>query len=248
MGLRQKGRGSFAAGLVLISAVMFSVPGAIANEDPEFRRLIFSGASVASDNAFYYSGARYHISGNTDDGGWVLEFSGGRGTYNYLTQNVPGGVVNATFNIADGAIGYGYRWDQGRVIGFIGIHRESHTLSPFDPGNFNQGSETGISGKIDLWVKPTANVLITLYGSVTSVFSGYYANAFAGYRVFAQDNLFIGPEFGFAGNNSYSAQRVGLRASGIRFRKLSFAVSAGVSNDPASGSGAYGSLSSWYKL
>ncbi len=248
MGLRQKGCRSFAAGPVLFSAALFSTPGAEANEDPRFRRLIFSGASIASDNSFYYSGARYHISGNTDEGGWVLELSGGRGTYNYLTQNVPGGAVNATFNIADAAIGYGYRWDQGRVIGFIGIHRESHKLFPLDPGNLNQGSETGISGKVDLWVKPTENVLITLFGSVTSVFSGYYANAFAGYRFLAQDSLFIGPEFGFAGNNSYSAQHVGLRASGIRFRKLSFAVSAGFSNDPDSSSGAYGSLSSWYKL
>ncbi len=91
-------------------------------------------------------------------------------------------------------------------------------------------------------------MLITLYGSVTSVFSGYSANAFAGYRFLSRDNLFIGVEFGFAGNNSYSAQHVGLRASGIRFRKLSFAVSAGLSNDPDTGSGAYGSFSSWYKL
>ncbi len=248
MGLRQKGRGSFAAGLVLVPAAFLSMPHTNAGEAADWRKLVFSGASVASDNAFYYSGARYHISGNTDAGGWVLEMSGGRGSYSYLTSNVPGGVVNATFNIAEAAIGYGLRWDQGRVIGFIGIRRESHKLFPLDPGNFNQGSETGISGKVDLWVKPTDNLLITLYGSVTSVFSGYYANAFAGYRVPSRDDLFIGPEFGIAGNNSYREWNIGFRASGLRFRKLSFAVSTGFSNDPDSGSGAYGSLGAWYKL
>ncbi len=135
MGKRQKGGGSFAAGLALVSGALFAVPQANAEEAADWRRLVFSGASVATNGTFYYSGARHHFSGSTDAGGWVLELSGGRGTYNYLTQNVPGGVVNATFNIAEAAIGYGYRWDQGRVIGFVGLRRESHKLFPFDqPG------------------------------------------------------------------------------------------------------------------
>ncbi len=230
----------------IVPATLFFLPDAQADEKSGQRWLFFSGASIANNNHFFYSGGRYHLSGDADNGGWILEASAGTGRYSYLTKNVAGGIVDASFNVFEGAVGYGHRWEQGRIIGFVGVRNENHFLTPFDPGNQNQGDETGISGKLDLWVKPTEIILLTFYASTTSVFSGYHANAFVGYRIFSNHDFYVGPEIATGGNNSYQTSQFGIRASGIPLLGFSVAVSGGISEDRDTGSGTYGSFSLWY--
>ena len=243
-GRKKCGLGFFCWTIVLATLSFLSDAQAVDKSGD--RWLFFSGASIADHNHFFYSGGRYHLSGDADNGGWILEAYAGTGRYSYLTQNVAGGSVDASFSVFEGAIGYGHRWEQGRIIGFVGIHNENHVLAPFDLGNRNHGDETGISGKLDLWVKPTENILLTVYASTTNVFSGYHANAFAGYRIFSNHDFYVGPEIAIGGNNSYQTSHFGIRASGIPLFGFFIAVAGGISQDPDTGSGTYGSFSLWY--
>lgn len=240
----------FVSFAVVFTGVLFFVLinftySALAEDESEQRWLVFSGGSIATENQFFYSGGRFHAAGDTAGGGLILEALAGSGQYIYSTANVPGGLVSGRFSVVELSAGWGHRWDNGRVIGFVGVNYEDHELSPVDPGNTNQGEEWGIIAKIDLWVKPVDRVMVTAYGSVTSVFSGYYAQLFAGYRVHQDHDIYIGPETSVAGNNSYQEFKVGGRISGFSILKLSFAVSAGFAYSDDATESAYAALSSW---
>ncbi len=206
---------------------------------------MFSGVEVSSNSQYFYTGVRQNLSGYIDQSGWIYGISYGKGKYHYSNSTVPGGRVDATFKILDAAIGYQHRRETGALAVLIGLHGEEHLLSAFDPGNQVQGESYGISGQIDLWMKPKPNLFITLYGSANSVFGGYYGRVFAGYKVPLLGNAFLGPELALMGNKTYWETRLGVQIHSLQIRRWGLSASLGMSRNLDGNSSAYGSLAIW---
>ena len=233
------------SGYILFFITFLLQKPAFAVDEIRQRSLMFAGVEISSNSQYFHTGIRQSLAGHIENTGWIFDVSYGLGTYHYKNTNAPGGKIEASFAILDAAFGYHYRWDKGGISVLAGVHGEDHILSAFDPGNVVQGEKFGVSGKLDIWAKPTPDILITAYGSVTNVYGGYYGRLYIGHRIPQLWNAFVGPELAILGNQTYMETRFGIQANSIPLGEFGITISAGISQNQDSRHSLYGSLNMW---
>lgn len=233
-------------GLVLAGAfaALASGPPASAGQE-EQRWLVFSGASVADDSYYFYSGVRAALSGDITKSGLIAGVTSGSGLYRYASGVTPGGTIAGRFVLVEATGGYQWSAPQFGFAVMAGARYEDHRLSAPDPGNRVQGDEAGLAGLAELWARPVPGWMVTAGASATSVFGGYHVRASLARKLPFGTDLYAGIEAALMGNDEYRQTRAGVMVSGVDIGIATLSASAGLVDDSETGDGVYGTLGAW---
>ncbi len=163
------------------------------------------------------------LGGSLSEDGWLARIGLGYGKYDYDTASVAGQKVRADVGLADIMIGYQKHFQKTRLTGYLGVDYANHDLSPRDPSNDVDGTETGVKGQVEMLHQFNDITTLNFIGSTSSAYNSYYVNSLVT-RSFG--NVSIGPEVTFLGSESFDQRRLGLHAS--VHSVLPFAVSFSV--------------------
>lgn len=189
-------------GAVALGA-MLTAGGALAGEKST---VIFVGADGKDNSNSLYIGGVTALNGNLGENGLLLRGVALGGEYDYDTTAVAGGDVDADMVRAELSLGYQWFLSAVRLSLYVGIDHQDHDLSPDDPMNSVEGSETGVIGQAELETLGKGWYL-SLMGNSSSANDSYWARGRIGY---AFDQVNIGPEIGAAGNDEYEEDRYGV--------------------------------------
>lgn len=193
---------------------------------------VFAGISAAENSTFGHVGGVWAMNGDLDKDGMLLRGMLSYGQYDYDTTAVPGGNVEGDAFGAE--LGVGYQWvtPGSRFSIYGGVDYQDHDLSPNDPSNSVNGSETGaiVQAEIETLGSPWYGNLI---GKYSTTYDSYWVRGRAGY---AFGNITIGPELVLGGNNEYDETGYGLFLSAPITQAVAFTISAGHRNAEGDGS------------
>lgn len=180
-------------------------------------------ATIAVDGTRLESGARVRIEGLA-------------GTYSYDEQKT-GARVTGRQEEGSALVGYEAVWRDAALAGYIGVNVRNNTLSLFDPLNPVVGTEVGVKGAAEFYVRPTERTAVSGYASYSSAHNAYYSRLRAGYNLFGR--AYVGPEVGFLGDDFFSQYRIGAHLTGLDIGPLQVGLAAGYLNDRVQKSGFY---------
>jgi hypothetical protein len=202
---------------------------------------VFSGFELTSIGSYTgWAGATLAPWGNLDTSGLRIGLFDATGIYSYSTG--ASSQVRGIFTSADILVGYGANVDSFAMKVSVGLNLQEHRLSGLDPSNPVQGSTVGLKLQADSWVNPTERTMLFGLVSYSTAFRTYYATLKAGYAVIEGQEVFIGPEVIFQGNEHYSQWRLGAHLTGVKTRGIEVGFSGGLLHSTDSGSGAYGKI------
>lgn len=194
--------------LAAMTLTLSSAPVAAYENDMTYPVLIVSGSDFAAGDAYEgYAGIFYALNRDLDREGVILRVLGSMGSFEYDVPP-PGTTVDGDFWQGDVMIGY--QWVRhGLEIGaYVGVDFQDYDLSPDDPDNPVNGSETGFKVALDIESDddiPAAHYF-ALHGAYSTAFDTYFVLGRVG-RNF--DRFTIGPEVWAYGDETGDAQRVG---------------------------------------
>jgi hypothetical protein len=155
------------------------------------RVISFSGFDVSEDAHSFYSGALIALNGDFSRDGLVFRALGVVGNYQYDEATVPGGSVDADDGAYDVMIGYQATLGVFTATAYIGYEYRDIDLSPADPGNETQGSESGFKVAMDAQTSDEIPLFVSFSGAYSTAFDAYYAMLRTGYNA---KRFVIGPE------------------------------------------------------
>lgn len=166
---------------------------------------VYSGTDISKDSNYFYSGAVVSMNRDLSRSGIVLRGFFGYGAYEYDNLAVAGGVVDGDAVEVDAMLGYMFVGNSGSMTFYVGVDYQNHDLTPTDPSNLVEGSETGFKVAADL-TRDGARHYLSLLGSYSTAFDTYWTRGRVGLKL---DRLTIGPEAIAVGNDGFDSQRVG---------------------------------------
>ncbi len=175
-----------------------------------------------------------------DETGVRLRLGGLLGQYTYVSISPGVGEVKGTE--ASGSLMAGYEWvsTNATFAIFLGGEFQNRRLDKNDPSNSVIGNKGGMKASVDFHVTPTSYTMVAGTISYSTNNNAYYSRFKAGMKI--SENMYLGPELLFLGDNFYGQWRAGAHLTGAKFGALQFGVSGGYVNDRRAGSGVYGIL------
>lgn len=155
------------------------------------RVISFSGFDVSKDAHSFYSGALVALNGDFGRDGLVFRAIGVASDYEYDEATVPGGSVDADDRTYDVMIGYQATLGVFTATAYVGYEYRDIDLSPADPGNETQGSESGFKVALDAETSDEIPLFLSFSGAYSTAFDAYYALLRTGYNA---KRFVVGPE------------------------------------------------------
>lgn len=176
------------------------------------------------------------------ESGIRIRLNGMTGSYDYVSSAPGVGKVTGRENAGGIAAGYEIRSGDTSFAVYGGIEFSRRTLSKADPLNTVVGNAIGFKTAVDFYTKPTSYTMASANFTYSTSNNSYYARLKGGIAM--TNDIYVGPEVLFLGDNFYRQWRVGAHVSGVKMGKLQFGVSGGYVKDRRAGSGIYGILDS----
>lgn len=218
------GRGS-AASVLAVACWLCSVVSAGA-QSAGARTLLFSGTDLWGHGRFLYGGVLWSP-GGLDRAGFTLKAALSGGTYNYLSDTL--GEVKGRELVAQVMPGWRFKIGRTELKVFAGLDMQNHHLDPNDPGSKLRGGDTGLRAAFEFWSEPTANTMIALDGSVSTIAHSYAIRAAAGWRLF--DLFYAGPEVQAFASDDYTQRRIGAHITSFKFGEIEYSAATGFATD-----------------
>lgn len=197
---------AFAFGMAAISLSSAGAAAADGDLEPTQRVVSFSGIDFAEDAFAYYSGAIVALNGDLSRDGFVARIIGLSSDFEYDEESVPGGQVDADETQIDVMIGYQKTFGHVTATGYIGYDFRDIELSPDDPGNEVQGSESGFKVAFDAETSDEIPLFVSASGAYSTAFDYYDAMLRLGYNA---GKWVVGAEGLASGIEDDDSQRVG---------------------------------------
>jgi hypothetical protein len=244
------GSRNLAAGAAL-SAALLSAPAFAADSSMRLderwhshplrdRIFFFAGGDIASDSAFGWSGFTAAPLGFLEEDGWRIRLTGGGGSYRYRTDNVAGGINEASLMSGELMAGYRFSSDGTSATLYAGAHIEHQNLAAPDPGHEAQGTEAGIKVAVEIYQRFTPQFFGLASASASTVHDSYQARAALAYEI--NETVAFGVEVAINGDERYDEPRAGVLVQ-TTFGRTSFSLSGGILSNSDKGDGLYGTLS-----
>lgn len=169
-----------------------------------------------------------------------LRLGGLLGQYTYVSISPGVGEVKGTE--ASGSLMGGYEWvtNNATFAIYLGAEFQNRRLNKADPSNSVVGNSAGFKTSVDFHVNPTSYTMLSGNLTYSTNNNAYYTRFKAGMKI--TENIFVGPEALFLGDNFYGQWRLGAHLTGAKLGALQFGISGGYVNDRRAGSGVYGIL------
>jgi Cellulose biosynthesis protein BcsS len=220
-------RGGAARGVVVLALGLLA--GAARAEPDTPHTEIFTGLEASDNYSSGYVGGGYAFGKSLYERGWRLRAVGAYGRYHYDGTLFDGAdYVPTTF---DGQVGFGaaligYQFRPGALTVklFGGVEVEDQHITPRDPNNSVQGTETGFKLLAETWYDVSERWFLSADASYGPAFQEYFSLARVGFRVCPK--LSLGLEGGALGNEEYDAGRGGGFVR-VDVRKLEVTLSGG---------------------
>ncbi len=200
---------------------------------------LYSGLDLASHGwAFGWLEATVAPYSNANTSGLRVRLYGEAGEDQDASNRFVG-VNTETWYNTDFLIGYAFEKDHFDLELYAGAAAIEALLARPDPTNSLQGAAIG--PKLEGEFSWTNNGYL-LHGEA------YYTTAFGDYQAKLQldhqiiDQIYIGPEFTFLGDRSFSQWRIGANLVATNIGNLRVSVGAGYENDSDTGTGLYGTI------
>jgi hypothetical protein len=239
-----------AAGVALAGALLVT-PGIAADSSMRLderwhghplrdRIFFFAGSDIASDSTFGWSGFTAALTGLLEEDGWRIRVSGGGGRYRYRTDNVAGGINDAS--VLSGELMAGYRFSSGDTSAtvYAGLHVENQSLGASDPGHEAQGTEAGIKVAVEVYRRFTPQLFGLASASASTVHESYQARVALAHET--NRIVALGVEAAINGDERYDEPRAGILVQAV-FGRTSVSLSGGILSNSDKGDGLYGTLS-----
>lgn len=211
---------------------------------------IFAGTSLTEDSHYTYIGGITALNSDLDKDGFLARALIGAGGYDYSRSPAPS--IDGDITSGDLMVGYQKFLAQNaltasRLTFLVGIDYQNHDLSPNDPANDVNGSETGLKGQIESQFKPSASTQLDIAGSYSTAYDTYWIRTQFGCDALGVN---IGPELTFLGNEAFDQQRYGAFVNKITLvNSLDLGISAGYSDSSRRGdNGLYGEVGLSYSF
>ena len=211
---------------------------------------IFAGTSFTEDSDYTYIGGVTALNSDLDKDGFLARALIGAGGYDY--SRTPSPSVDGDVISGDIMVGYQKFFGDNpltasRITLFAGIDHQNHDLSPNDPANQVNGSETGFKTQLEAEFKPTKTTQFDILGSYSTAFDTYWVKTQFGCNALGVN---IGPELAFLGNEAFDQQRYGLFVNQINLvNTLDLGISAGYADSSRRGdNGLYGEVGLTYSF
>ena len=188
---------------------------------------LYTGYSWLEDSNYYYVGGQVALNGDMSRRGFLLQAFGAFGDYEYPNSGVPGGIVNGDLYEVSGLLGYQFYAGNVKFAAFAGVDWQDNRLSPNDPANPVNGSETDFLTTASMETTGPSRVYLKLYGGYTIVNETYWAKTRIGYKIGEGRRWKIGPEGAFYGNENTNNQQLGAFMSIPLGQKFDVTVSGG---------------------
>ncbi len=123
----------------------------------------------------------------------------------------------------NGLIGYQWALERTMVAAFLGLEAEREA-----PRREVDGfrSRTGLRAQAELWSHPTERSLATATIILGSARPHVWSRIAAGYDLL-ETGVFLGPEATYYASDGYDEWRLGLHATGLRWRRFHLRLSGG---------------------
>jgi hypothetical protein len=227
-------------------------------------RAAWTGAEVLANSWSVYSGATMSIFGDIaksvrdevgreetsrDETGWRVRVTGGYGQYSY--RRWINGVAGREYRkfighktFSDVLFGYQMQWNRLTFKAFGGLTAERHIVDPRDPENPVTGFSYGGKAALEAWLAISERHWLAADLAWDSAFETVRLGTRTGYRVF--DNVDLGIEARFEGNQAFDAGRVGVLAT-WKFGDVALSGTVGVSGDRDMRTSPYGTVNLFYR-
>jgi hypothetical protein len=181
--------------------------------------------------------------GLLDVSGRRLRAAGDVGLHNYRNPaEPPPDKINDRDIGGEFLVGYEYiHYDNLSIASYMGYNIQQHQLSFPDPENSTSSTKSGVMGVLESYWYPTDKLKLSEYAKYSTANNTYFVRFRAGV-VIAKDDVNLGPEITFSGDDQSQQRRLGLHLGGLQIGPVEFGVSAGYLKDHSQGSGVYGLL------
>ena len=208
-----------------------------------YSTIFFTGIDTREQSTYGYLGGIRALNGNLGLNGFMLRAIAFYNPYDYETDAVIGGQVDAEMGAFDVVLGYQKYFNRFVGRAYVGVDYENHDLSPDNLLDSNRGAEFGVKFRGELetfYASPFHASLLSSYGTAKE---RYWVRGRAGYNF---DGVILGPELTATGNPETDERRVGAFAT-LRNPDLApveISVSGGYSdaNENRGGESAYGTF------
>jgi len=179
------------------------------------------------------------INGTLNQSGVRARVDGLAGQYSYNSSSTGSRIDGLQ---EEGSLLAGYEWvgQSARLAGYLGLDVRNNSLSAVDPNNSVVGTTAGLKSVLEFYLKPTASTFFSAYGSYTTSENAFFTRFKTGYAI--ANDVYVGPEASFLGNDFFDQWRVGAHLTGLRFGGFQLAVSGGYLYDRVQKGGAYTSV------
>ncbi len=206
---------------------------------PAKKKMFFAGSDVSSKGSFSTIAgviAPLPIADSDIGNGWVARMVGFAGRYEYKSgtntiqaRGVSGGL----------ALGYVESGEKGWWGAYMGPNMSYNKLSPDDVSNKSRGRQWALDTQIGGERSLTKD--FKLNGSISYQFfnnNNFWSRVRPLMRL--EDNIFIGPEFVYQGDNSYRAGQIGAVVTGFDLgHDIQLGLKAGMQKTKDESAGAY---------
>ena len=227
-------------------------------------RAAWTGAEVLANSWSVYSGATMSIFGDIakpvedelgregtirTETGWRVRVTGGYGQYSYRRWiNGAAGRAYRKFTghktFSDVLFGYEAQWNRLTLKAFGGVTAEKHIVDPRDPDNPVTGFSYGGKAALEAWLAISERHWLAADLAWDSAFETVRLGARTGYRVL--DNVDVGIEARFEGNQAFEAGRLGVLAM-WKLGDVSLSGTVGVSGDRDMRTSPYGTVNLFFR-
>jgi hypothetical protein len=124
----------------------------------------------------------------------------------------------------------------------IGANLQDHTLSIPDPTNPVQGSKLGLKVHGDVWGTPTPATMVYAFAEYSTAFATFHVSAKGGIEIISGQQLYLGPQLSFFGNERFRQWRAGGHLTGLQLGRLDIDIGGGYLRETDEGNGVYGTI------
>jgi hypothetical protein len=182
--------------------------------------------------------------GGLDNSGFRVRLGTIDGAYSFLQNTTFGPRIFGNGEEGSGMIGYEFVQGETSLLLMTGVeyvtssspNPQNDTTNTANPANPVPGTAFGSKSLLELYSNPTDKTMVQAELTYSTAFRQYYEQFQIGYAALGQE-IYIGPEAIFLGDENFDQYRLGAFVSGIKIGKVELGFSGGYLKDRAQGSG-----------